>query len=65
MVHTQEFEIELESGDTDKIMANQIAANLYSQLDNDSCKIMQFKDIIDHKADGSDMTKETGQGSPS
>jgi len=60
MLDTQEFEIELESGETDKIMANQIAANLYSQLDDEGREIMQFKGIIDHKADGSALTKETG-----
>jgi len=30
MLDTREFEIELKSGETDKLMANQIAASLYS-----------------------------------
>ena len=60
MLDTREFEIELESGETDKMMANQIAATLYSQLDDEGREIMQVKGIIYHKADGSALTKETG-----
>ena len=39
-------------------MANQISANLYSQLDNEGRDILQFKGIIDHKKDGYALTKE-------
>ena len=35
MLDTREFEVDLVNGDTDKIMANQITANLYSQLDDE------------------------------
>ena len=34
MLNMREFEVELENGDTDKMMENQIAANIYSQLDD-------------------------------
>ena len=34
MMDTREFEVDLENGKTDKLMANQNSANLYSQLDN-------------------------------
>ena len=50
----------MEDGETDKIMENQIDANLYSQLDDEGCEILKFKGIIDHKKDGYDLTKETG-----
>ena len=59
MLDTRKFEVELENGETDKIMANQIAANLYYKLDDEGRDVLQFKGIIDHKKDGSDLTKET------
>ena len=59
MLDTHESEVELENGETDKIMANQIDAKIYSQLDNEGREILQFKSILDHKKDGSDMTNET------
>lgn len=60
MLDTREYVIELEDGEHDRIMANQIAANLYSQLDDEGREIMNFKGIIDHKRDGSAITKENG-----
>ena len=60
MLETREFEVDLENGKTEKIMANQIAANLYYQLDDEGRDILQFKGIINHKKDGSALTKETG-----
>ena len=59
MLDTRKFEVELENGETDKIMANQISANLYYKLDDEGRDVLQFKGIIDHKKDGSDLTKET------
>ena len=58
----QGFEIELERGETDQIMTTQIAATLYSQLDNEGRKIMQCKGIIDHNSDWPALMlmKETG-----
>ena len=41
-------------------MANQISDYLYSQLEDEAREIFQFKGIIDHKKDGSNLTKETG-----
>ena len=32
MLDTRKFEVELENGETEKVMANQIDTNLYSQL---------------------------------
>ena len=59
MLDTSEFEVDLENGETYKIMANQISAKLYSKLDDEGRGILQFKGIIDHKKDGSALTKET------
>ena len=59
MLETSEFEVKLENGENDKIMPNKIYANLYSQLNNEGCEILQFNGIIDHKKDGSVLKKET------
>ena len=59
MLYTREFELELENGETDKVMENQIAPNIYSQLYDEIHKILQFKLIINHKKDGSTLRKET------
>ena len=59
ILDTQKFEVELENVETDKIMAIQFTANIYSQLDNEGREIFQFKVVINHKKDGSDLTKET------
>ena len=60
MLDTREFEIELENGETDKIFANQIAMNLYSRLDDEGREILTYRNIVDHKRDGSALTKENG-----
>ena len=52
MLDTHEFEVELENGETDKIMADKINANLYSQLDNEGREILQLKGILEHNKDG-------------
>ena len=60
MLDTREYEIELEDGEMDKILANQIAANLYSQLDDEGREILSFKGIIGHKRDDTALSKEEG-----
>ena len=60
MFDTREFKVELENCEADKIMADKIAANLYTQLENEGCEIFQFKFIIEHKNYGSTMKKDTG-----
>lgn len=57
---TREYEIELESGETEKIMANQIAANLYSQLDDEGREHLAFKAIVDHRRDRSALGMDNG-----
>ena len=60
MLYTREFELELENGETDKKMANQIAAKFYSPLRYEGHEILKFKGIIDHYEDGYAITKCTG-----
>ena len=57
ILETFKFEVELENGDTDKIMSNQNAVNLYSNLENEGSEIFQFKGIIEHKKDGYALKK--------
>ena len=57
---TREFEVELENGESERLMANQIAMNLYSQLDNEGREILTFSAIVDHKSDGTALTKDNG-----
>ena len=60
ILYTREFEVDLENGETDKIMANQISTDNYSQLDGEGREILQFKGIVYHKKDGSVLTKKKG-----
>ena len=57
---TREFEVELENGESERLMANQIAMNLYSQLDDEGREILTFSAIVDHKSDGTALTKDNG-----
>ncbi|KAL7525855.1 hypothetical protein ACHAWF_001533, partial [Thalassiosira exigua] len=41
-------------------MANKIAENLYSQVDDEGREILRFADIIDHRKDSTALTKENG-----
>ena len=56
----REYEVELEDGTTERIMANKIAANIYSQLDDEGREVLVFRDIIDHRKNGHVLSKETG-----
>ena len=53
LLDEREYEIELEDGTTDRIFANKIAENIYSQLDDKGREILKFRDIIDHRKDNS------------
>ena len=48
ILETCEFEVELENGETDRIIANQIAANIHSQLNDEGREIIQLKFTIGH-----------------
>ena len=57
---TREYEVELEDGTTDRIMANKIAANIYSQLDDEGREILAFGDITDHRTNKHAIPLEEG-----
>ena len=48
ILDTHEFEVDLENGETDKIIADQIAANIHSQLKDEGREIIQLKFTIGH-----------------
>ena len=50
----------MEDGTTDRIFANKIATNIYSQLDDEGQEILAIGGIIDHKKDRNALTKEDG-----
>ena len=60
LLDDRECEIKLEDGTTDRIFANKIAENIYSQLDDKGREILKFRNIIDHRKDKSALTKENG-----
>ena len=57
---TQQCEVELEYGKTDRYFANVIINNVYSQLDSEGHQTLVMSDIVDHQRDGSAVTKDNG-----
>eukprot|EP00957_Ditylum_brightwellii_P141961 10814931-Ditylum_brightwellii.AAC.1 len=57
---TWEYEIIYEDGTTDCYPANDIAENLYSQIDTEGKKHLIFKEIVNHQKDDSAITKQDG-----
>ena len=60
LLDTQKYEVELEDGTTDRYLANVITENLYSQFDSKVHQHFFMSEILDHKRDGSAVTKENG-----
>ena len=54
---TREYEIEMDDGTTERLLANKIAANIYATMDDEGREILAFGDIIDHKKDGRAVTE--------
>ena len=50
----------MEDGTNNRLFANKIAENIYSQLDDEGREIMKFREIVDDRKDGSATTKENG-----
>ena len=63
MLDTRQYDVELEDDTMDRIFTNKIAANIYSQVDDEGQEIMAFREIIDHMVDedieSSDSDKST------
>jgi hypothetical protein len=60
ILDTREYEVEFADGATDVFTANMIAENLYSQVDSEGNSYSIMSEIIDHKSDGSAVSKDDG-----
>jgi hypothetical protein len=49
MLDTSEYVIEYEHGTSDRMFANAIAENIYTQVDKEGKHFMLLKEITDHK----------------
>ena len=62
MLDTRQYDVELEDGTSDRIFANKIAANIYSQVDDEGREVMMFREIIDHSWDDDAVTNDSDNG---
>jgi len=60
ILDTRQYEVEFPDGATDVFTANMIAENLYSQIDSEGNSYSIMSEIIDHKSDGSAVSKDDG-----
>ncbi|KAL7524097.1 hypothetical protein ACHAWF_000813, partial [Thalassiosira exigua] len=60
MLDTRVYEVQLEDGTHDHLMANKVAENLYAQVDDEGREILRFADIVDHRKDSTALTRENG-----
>jgi Reverse transcriptase (RNA-dependent DNA polymerase) len=56
----REYEVEFQDGATDTFTANIIAKNLYSQVDSEGNSYSILDEIVDHKSDGTAVSKDDG-----
>ena len=57
---TQEYELDLEDGTTDRYFANVNVDYVYYQLDIKGHQTLVMSNILDHQRNGSEVTKENG-----
>ena len=60
LLDTREYEVEFADGTTDSYTANQIAQNLYSQVDDAGNVYTIIDEIVDHKKDGHAVAIDDG-----
>jgi hypothetical protein len=60
ILDTREYEVEFPDGATNTITANLIAENLYSQVDEEGNSYSIFSKIVDHKSNGTAVSKDDG-----
>ena len=49
MLDTRQYDAEPEDGTMDRIFVSKIAANIYSQVDDEGREVMAFREIIGHE----------------
>ena len=57
---TREYIVEFTDGTTQNYFANVIAENMYSQIDADGHQYQLLQEIVDHRSDGSAVTRDNG-----
>ena len=60
LLDTQDYEVELEDGKTDRYFDNVIVENVYYQLDNEWHQTLVTSEIVDNRRDGIAVTKKNG-----
>ena len=60
ILDTQEYEVELEYGKTDRYFAKVITYYVYSWLDIKLHQTLVMSEIVDHQRDGISVTKDDG-----
>ena len=60
LLDTRIYEVEYSDGHKASLAANSIAINLFSQVDQEGHRHVIFDQIIDHRTDGSELSKEDG-----
>ena len=60
ILDSREYEVEFPDGVTDVFTANIIAENLYSQVNSEGNSYSILEEIIDHKSDGTTVSKDDG-----
>ena len=60
ILDTREYEVEFTDGSREIYMANLIAENMYSQVDEEGQQYTLMSEIIDHKSDGKALSKDDG-----
>lgn len=60
MKDTRKYEVEIADGTTREFYANVLAENMFAQVDTDGHEFELLLEIVDHKKDGSALTKEEG-----
>ena len=57
LLDTRQYAVEFKDGRSESLSANQIAQNLYSQLDEEGNSYLLLEDIIDHRSNSSAIEK--------
>ena len=60
ILDTREYQVEFPDGATDVFTANTIAKSMYSQVDSEGFSYTLMSEIIDHKSDGTAVSKDDG-----
>ena len=60
LLDTREYEVELPDGSTAQYMANVIAENIFSQVDEEGRQYVLLSEITDHKRDATALSKDEG-----